>query len=124
LRRLLREFPPTLGAFAPLVPLVRVVPARCVNVPNASPLRAGQPNTTTVRVLKRGVLMRYAQVRITGPGISQTKSTGADGAATFTFNPSRAGRLFVQADACVGADHLPVLFAKSTTAPGPPPVTG
>jgi hypothetical protein len=122
--RPLRQFPPTLGAFAPLVPLVRALPARCVNVQNTSPVRAGQRNAMTVRVVKRGVLMRYAQVRITGPGVTQTKSTGARGAATFTFNPSGPGPLYVQADACIGTDPVPVLFANNVTARGPPAVTG
>jgi hypothetical protein len=124
LLRVLRQFPPTLGAFAPLVPLVRALPARCVNVQNVSPVRAGQRNAMTVRVVKRGVLMRYAQVRITGPGVMQTKSTGARGVATFTFNPSGPGPLYVQADACIGTDLFPVLFENNVTAPGPPPVTG
>jgi hypothetical protein len=78
----------------------------------------------TVRVVKRGVLIRYARVRITGPGVRQTRSTGARGAVTFAFNPSDAGRLFVQADACVGADPVAVLAAKSTTSSAPPANTG
>jgi hypothetical protein len=117
-------YPPTLGAFAPLVPLVTSLPAPCVTEQHPFQVRAGQQNTLKVRVHKRGVLMRYAQVRITGPGVRQTKSTGAQGVARFTFKPSRPGRLFVQADACVGADPVAVLPAKSTTAPGPPRVTG
>jgi hypothetical protein len=106
------------------VPLVRALPARCVNVRNEFPVRAGQRNTITVRVRKRGVLMHYARVRITGPGVRQTKSTGAHGAATFAFIPSGAGPLYVQSDACIGVDTVPVLFAKSTTSSTPPANTG
>jgi hypothetical protein len=98
------------------------LPAPCVTEQHAFHVRAGQQNTMKVGVHKRGVLMRYAQVRITGPGVRQTTSTGAQGVGTFTFKPARPGRLYVQADVCIGADPLAVLPAQSTNPPGPPPV--
>jgi hypothetical protein len=118
------ELPPALGVFAPLIPAEKKKMDRCVLVHDAFALRAGEQNTLTVRVHKNGVRLNYAEVRITGPGVRQTKSTGAGGQATFTVVPAHTGKLYVQTDACTGTDPVPVLAAARAVPPGPPAVTG
>jgi hypothetical protein len=58
------------------------------------------------------VTLRYARTRITGLAVNQTGFTGARG-ASFTVTPVRSGHMFIRADACLGADHIPVLPAEN-----------
>jgi hypothetical protein len=118
-------FLPSLGDFSPLSAVeASSQPASCVREHAGFPVRAGQQNTLTVRVRQNGVTLNYAEVRVTGPGVRQTRSTGAHGEATFTFKPSGSGRLFIQADACVGADPVAVLPAKIASSTTEPANTG
>ena len=115
---------PTLGAFAPLRSPLTAHRAVCVASPVQFRVRAGQQDQLAVRVHENGVALRRAKVRITGPGVRQTKFTGARGVALFTFEPTHAGRLYVQSDACFGANRIAVLAAKRTVAATAPSYTG
>ncbi len=106
---------PALGVFGPIVGTLAnerpaCVSARAINMVGAVGIHAGEPATVIVVVTVNGEKLHYARVRITGPGVNQTKSTGANG-VTFTVRPSSAGDLFIRADACLGTDPIPVLAA-------------
>ena len=81
--------------------------APCVAV-RAVRLRAGRSNRVVVNVRSGGQEVIGSRVRVTGPGVRQTKSTNGLGQAVFIVRPRRAGTLFVQSDVCAGADRLAV----------------
>jgi hypothetical protein len=108
---------PALGVFGPLVGKLAnkrpaCVSAKAMNADGAVGIHAGEPATVAVTVTVDGVTMHYARVRITGPGVNQTESTGANG-VPFKVRPTSAGDLVIRADACLGTDPIPVLAAPA-----------
>ena len=56
-------------------------------------LRAGQRKDVTVRVRAMGQPVRGARVNLKGPGVNQSKMTGANGNASFSIRPRKATKL-------------------------------
>jgi hypothetical protein len=115
---------PTVGVFPTIGSSQAASPARCISVPRGLRLRAGETTRVTVTVITNGQRIQGARVRATYPGAQYTKSTRADGRATFNIRPSRSGRLILQSDVCFGAHRMSVRAARVVARRAPARVTG
>jgi hypothetical protein len=115
---------PTAGVFPTIGSSQAASPARCISVPRGLRLRAGESTRVTVTVITNGQRIQGARVRATYPGAQYTKSTRADGRATFNIRPSRSGRLVLQSDVCFGAHRMSVRAARVVARRAPARVTG
>ncbi len=91
-------------------------------------VRAGQVDTIIISVTSHGVAVSGTpgtKVRITLPGAhSVSKTTGKNGRATFTVEPTQSGTILVRSPSCKEMVKVKVSAAKAATAVRAPSFTG
>ena len=108
-----------------IVPPPKTFPGVCRASTMGYKVRAGQVDTIIVSVTRHGVAVSGAKVRITLPGGKKlTKSTGKNGKATFTVEPTQSGTIFVRSPSCKEMAKVKVYAAKAATAVRAPSFTG
>jgi hypothetical protein len=108
-----------------VVPPLKLVPGVCRASTMGYKVRAGQENTIVVSVNRNGVAVPGAKVRIGLPGgKSITKSTGQNGKATFTVQPTQSGTILVHSPSCKGMVKVKVFAAKAAAVQRAPAFTG
>jgi hypothetical protein len=108
-----------------IVPPPTVYPAVCRASSNGYKVRAGQEDTIVVTVDREGAPVAGATVRITLPGGKViTKSSGTNGKATFTVEPTKSGTIVVRSASCNDMAKVKVFAAKAATAQRAPSFTG
>ena len=108
-----------------IVPPPKTFPGVCRASTMGYKVRAGQVDTIIVSVTRHGAAVSGAKVRITLPGgKSVTKSTGKNGKATFTVEPTQSGTIFVRSPSCKEMAKVKVFAAKAATAVRAPSFTG
>jgi len=108
-----------------IVPAPMTFPGVCRASTRGYKVRAGQVDTIIVSVTRRGAAVSGAKVRITLPGGKNvTKSTGHNGKATFTVEPTQTGTILVRSPSCKEMVKVKVFAAKAATAVRAPSFTG
>ncbi|HTU85729.1 MAG TPA: hypothetical protein VMF57_09165 [Solirubrobacteraceae bacterium] len=108
-----------------IVPPPTVYPAVCRASSKGYKVRAGQEDTIVVSVDREGTPVAGAGVHITLPGGKViTKSTGTNGKATFTVEPTKSGTIVVRSPSCNEMAKVKVYAAKAATAQRAPSFTG
>jgi hypothetical protein len=108
-----------------LVPPPKTFPGICRASTMGYKVRAGQVDTIIVSVTRHGAAVSGAKVRITVPGGKRvTKSTGKNGKATFTVEPTQSGTIFVRSPSCKEMAKVKVFAAKAASAVRSPSFTG
>ncbi len=101
------------------------VPGVCRASTKGYKVRAGQVDTIIVSVARNGVAVTGAKVRISLPGgKTVSKSTGKNGKATFTVEPTQSGTIIVRSPSCKEMVKVKVFAAKAATAVRAPSFTG
>jgi hypothetical protein len=108
-----------------IVPAPKTFPGVCRALTMGYKVRAGQVDTIIVSVHRRGMAVSGAMVRITLPGGKNvSKTTGKNGKATFTVEPTRSGTILVRSPSCKEMVNVKVFAAKPATAVRAPSFTG
>ena len=108
-----------------IVPPPKTFPGVCRASTMGYKVRAGQVDTIIVSVTRHGAAVSGAKVRIMLPGGKRvTKSTGKNGKATFTVEPTQSGTIFVRSPSCKEMAKVKVFAAKAATAVRAPSFTG
>jgi hypothetical protein len=108
-----------------IVPPPKTFPGVCRASTMGYKVRAGQVDRIIVSVTRHGAAVSGAKVRITLPGGKNlTKSTGKNGKATFTVEPTQSGTIFVRSPSCKEMAKVKVYAAKAATAVRAPSFTG
>jgi hypothetical protein len=108
-----------------VVPPAPTFPAICQASTRGYKVRAGQVDTIVVAVTRHGTAVSGAKVRIALPGnkvISRT--TGKNGKATFSVEPTQSGTIFVRSPSCKEMVKVKVYAAKAATVQRAPSFTG
>jgi hypothetical protein len=88
-------------------------------------VRAGQRDTIIVSVRRHGAAVSGAKVGITLPGNKViTRTTGKNGKATFSVEPTQSGTIFVRSPSCKEMVKVKVYAAKAATVQRAPSFTG
>jgi hypothetical protein len=107
------------------VPPAKVYPGVCRASTMGYKVRAGQVDTIVVTVTRHGAAMTGTKVRINLPGgKTVSKSTGKNGKATFTVEPTQSGTITVRSPSCKEMVKVKVFAAKAATAVRAPSFTG
>jgi hypothetical protein len=108
-----------------IVPAPKTFPGVCRASTLGYKVRAGEVDTISVSVTRHGVAVSGAKVRVTLPGgKSVTKSTGKNGKARFTVEPTHSGTILVRSPSCKQMAKVRVFAAKAATAVRAPSFTG
>jgi hypothetical protein len=108
-----------------VVPPAKVYPGVCRASTMGYKVRAGQTDTIIVSVTRHGVAVTNAKVRISLPGgKTVSKSTGKNGKARFTVEPTQSGTIIVRSPSCKEMVKVKVFAAKAATAVRAPSFTG
>jgi hypothetical protein len=108
-----------------VVPPATVYPAVCRASTRGYEVRAGQVDTIIVSVTRNGAAVTSTKVRISLPGgKTVSKSTGKNGKATFTVQPTQSGTIIVRSPSCREMIKVKVYAAKAATAVRSPSFTG
>src|SRR5581483_18121 len=108
-----------------VLPAPPTFPTVCRASTRGYKVRAGQVDTVIVSVTCHGVAVSGAKVRITIPGNKVlTRSTGKNGKATFSVEPSQSGTIFVRSPSCKEMVKVKVYAAKAATVQRAPSFTG
>jgi len=108
-----------------VVPPPKVYPGVCRASTKGYKVRAGQTDTIVVSVTRHGVAVAGTKVRISLPGgKTVSKSTGKNGKATFTVEPTQSGTIIVRSPSCKEMVKMKVFAAKAATAVRAPSFTG
>jgi hypothetical protein len=112
-------------AAAAVLPAARVFPTVCRASTRGFKVRAGQVDTVIVSVTRHGAAVSGAKVRITLPGNHVlTRTTGRNGKATFSVEPSKSGTILVRSPSCKEMVKVKVYAAKAATVQRSPSFTG
>ena len=112
-------------AVTTVAPPLGTFPGVCRASTKGYKVRAGQEDTVVVSVNRHGVVVAGAKVRIGLPGgKSITRSTGNNGKATFTVQPTQSGTILVHSPSCKETVKVKVLAAKGATVQRSPSFTG
>jgi hypothetical protein len=107
------------------LPAPTVYPAVCRASSRGYKVRAGQADTIIVAVDRQGQAVAGATVHVTLPGGKKlTKTTGKNGKARFTVEPTRGGTILVRSPSCARMVKVKVYAAKAATALRAPSFTG
>jgi hypothetical protein len=107
------------------VPPAKVYPGVCRASTMGYKVRAGQVDTIVVTVTRHGAAVTGTKVRINLPGgKTVSKSTGKNGKATFTVEPTQSGTITVRSPSCKEMVKVKVFAAKAATAVRAPSFTG
>jgi len=108
-----------------VLPAAPTPPAVCQASTRGFKVRAGQVDTIIVSVTRHGVAVSGAKVRITLPGNKVlTRTTGRNGKATFSVEPTQSGTIFVRSPSCKEMVKVKVYAAKAATVQRAPSFTG
>jgi hypothetical protein len=108
-----------------VMPPAPTFPAVCQASTRGFKVRAGQVDTIIVSVHRHGAPVSAAQVRITLPGNKVlTRTTGKNGKATFSVEPTQSGTIFVRSPTCKEMVKVKVYAAKAATVQRAPSFTG
>ena len=108
-----------------VVPPATVFPGVCRASTKGYKVRAGQTDTIVVSVTRHGVAVSGTKVRISLPGgKTVSRSTGKNGKATFTVEPTQSGTIIVRSPSCKEMVKVKVFAAKAATAVRAPSFTG
>lgn len=108
-----------------IAPPPKTFPGVCRASTMGYKVRAGQVDTIIVSVTRQGAAVAGAKVRITLPGGKNvSKSTGKNGKATFTVEPTQSGTILVRSPSCKEMANVKVFAAKAATAVRAPSFTG
>ncbi len=107
------------------VPPAKVYPGVCRASTMGYKARAGQVDTIVVTITRHGAAVTGTKVRINLPGgKTVSKSTGKNGKATFTVEPTQSGTITVRSPSCKEMVKVKVFAAKAATAVRSPSFTG
>src|SRR5580704_8899828 len=107
------------------VPPAKVYPGVCRASTMGYKVRAGQVDTIVVTVTRHGAAVTGTKVRINLPGgKTVSKSTGKNGKATFTVEPTQSGTITVRSPSCKEMVKVKVFAAKAATTVRAPSFTG
>src|SRR5580704_5186727 len=107
------------------VPPAKVYPGVCRASTMGYKVRAGQVDTIVVTVTRHGAAVTGTKVRINLPGgKTVSKSTGKNGNATFTVEPTQSGTITVRSPSCKEMVKVKVFAAKAATTVRAPSFTG
>jgi hypothetical protein len=108
-----------------VVPPARKYPGVCRASTQGYKLRAGQEDTIVVSVTRHGAAVAKSKVHVTLPGGRKVwKTTGKNGKATFTVEPTQSGTIFVRSPSCKEMVKVKVFAAKAATVQRAPSFTG
>ena len=108
-----------------VIPPARTYPGVCRASTEGFKVRAGQEDTIIVSVTRHGIAVAGSRVRITLPGgKSVSRTTGKNGKATFTVEPTQSGTIFVRSPSCKEMAKVKVFAAKAATVQRAPSFTG
>ncbi|HEY1515263.1 MAG TPA: hypothetical protein VGF91_02510 [Solirubrobacteraceae bacterium] len=108
-----------------IVPPAKTYPGVCRASTEGFKVRAGQQDTIIVSVTRHGIAVAGSKVRITLPGgKSASRTTGKNGKATFTVEPTQSGTIFVRSPSCKEMAKVKVFAAKAATVQRAPSFTG
>ncbi len=108
-----------------VLPPAPTFPTVCQASTHGFKVRAGQVDTIIVSVTRHGAAVSGAKVRITLPGNKvATRTTGKNGKATFSVEPSKTGTIFVRSPSCKEMLKVTVYAAKAATVQRSPSFTG
>lgn len=108
-----------------VVPPAKTYPGVCRASTEGFKARAGQEDTIIVSVTRHGIAVAGSKVRITLPGGKNvSRTTGKNGKATFTVEPTQSGTIFVRGPSCKEMAKVKVFAAKAATVQRAPSFTG
>jgi hypothetical protein len=108
-----------------IAPPPKTFPGVCRASTRGYKVRAGQVDTIIVSVTRHGAAVSGTKVRITLPGGKNVaRTTGKNGKATFTVEPTRSGTILVRSPSCKEMVKVKVFAAKAATAVRAPSFTG
>jgi hypothetical protein len=108
-----------------VVPPAKTYPGVCRASTEGFKARAGQEDTIIVSVTRHDIAVAGSTVRITLPGGKNvSRTTGKNGKATFTVEPTQSGTIFVRSPSCKEMAKVKVFAAKAATVQRAPSFTG